>query len=44
MAKGKKYWVRTKDGEKKYFDDINEARWYVTRYMKGIAEIHSDNL
>jgi len=43
MGKGK-YWVINQYNQRVYFDDIEEARWYVTRYMKGIAEIHSDNL
>jgi hypothetical protein len=42
MKKGK-YWIRDQYNEKHYFDDIEEARWYVTRYMKGLAEIHSDD-
>jgi len=39
MEKGR-YWVHDQQGHKKYFDNIEEARWYVTRYMKGIAKIY----
>ena len=42
MKKGK-YWILDQDHQKRYFDDIEEARWYVTMYMKGLAKIHSDD-
>lgn len=42
MKKGK-YWIWDHHNQKRYFDSIDEARWYVTKYMKGLAEIHSED-